>query len=170
MPTLPDWGTIQQVHAAWVQAIGSIGAILVAVIVPTALWALDRHRAHLAEKRRLQAIATITRLAQSALRFLRIEAARTGLPGSNVVAVEAFHEVRIAADAINSIRIDELGSPTLVTNVTTIKRCIGRASGIIPEMLPPTGTVLASPLNFAALVEEVDAAQWAIDKEVGSLR
>ncbi|WP_175034625.1 hypothetical protein [Burkholderia lata] len=167
MPT-PDWGVIQQVHAAWVQAVGSIGAILVAVIVPTAFWASDRRRARQAEEKRLKAIGAVTQLAFVALQRLHSEMTPTNLPGTNAVSVESLHDVQIAADAVDSIRIEALGSATLVANVTTVKRCIGRVRGLIPEVLPPWGTVLIVPIDFGALVRDLDAAQSAIEKEVSS--
>ncbi|CAB3810800.1 hypothetical protein LMG27177_07477 [Paraburkholderia fynbosensis] len=124
------------------------GSLLVAIIVPTAVWFLDRRRAGLSEKMRLQAIAAITRLALEALRRLHTEMDEAD---SNIVSVESFHEVQIATDAADSIRVDAPGSPPLVTNVAIVKRWIRRMSGLIPEFLPPTGTLSIVPINFAEL-------------------
>ncbi|MDR3571104.1 MAG: hypothetical protein P4L81_02805 [Candidatus Pacebacteria bacterium] len=162
-----DWGTVQQVHAAWIQAIGSIGAILVAIVVPTALWLSDRRRSRRAEINRLRAVGAITQLALDALRRLDNEATSTSLPGATGVSVEAFHDIQNAADAIDSIRIDALGSPTLVANVTAIRRCVRRMRGLIPDFLPPEGPVLTYPFDYGALVREAEVAQAAIAKEVG---
>lgn len=161
-----DWGTVQQVHAAWTQAIGSIGAILVAIIVPTTLWLSDRKRARAAEANRLKAIGAITHLALDSLKHLHEEAEPRAVPGNMGVAVETFHSVVNAADAVDAIRIEALGSPTLVANVAAIRRCIRRARTLVPEFLPLTGKTFTIQFDFEALVREAEAAQAAIAKEV----
>ncbi|NIF78880.1 hypothetical protein F3J20_16050 [Paraburkholderia sp. Cy-641] len=169
MTTSVEWSTLQQVHAAWVQAIGSIGAILVAILVPAALWFLDRRRARNAEAARLKAVAAITRLAIDALASLSREVRPNGLPGVTGVTgvnVELLHSVTNAADAVDSIEIEKLGSATLVLKVATVRRCIRRARGLVPEMLPPTGEVLIVPYDFAALLHGATIAQLSIEEEV----
>lgn len=167
MATSVEWSTLQQVHAAWVQAIGSIGAILVAVLVPTALWFLDRRRTRKTEAARLKAVAAITGLAIEALTSLSRKIRPNGLPGSAGIDVELLHSVTNAADAVDSIEIDKLGNATLVVKVATVRRCIRRARGFIPELLPPTGPVLTVPYDFAELLHEATIAQIGIQEAVG---
>jgi hypothetical protein len=92
MSSSADWGAVQQVHPAWVQAIGSIGAILVAIVVPTVLWLSDRKRARTAQANRLKAVGAITHLALDALRRLHHEAEPRALPGNMGVDVETLHD------------------------------------------------------------------------------
>jgi hypothetical protein len=93
---VPGWIESHPGTAAWVQAVGTILALVIAIVVP--VFRVARTADHLRRRRFLSSVASIGGEAQECFADAAMRCARNDLEGRAFVrSVEAFHRFQIAS-------------------------------------------------------------------------
>ena len=105
--------------AAWVQAVGAILALAVAIFVPA--W-MARSSDRLSRRRFLSSVASICGEAQECFANAAMQCGDQASGEFFVRSVDAFHRFRIASAAINAIPVHQLPSYGLARSVLELQR------------------------------------------------
>lgn len=118
-PTLLTWIECHPGTAAWVQAIGAIVALAVAIFVP--VW-MAKRADHLSRERFLESVRSISDEVSRC--FVNAATKCNAGPESGllfVASVEAFHRFRIVSSAINAIPLHQLPSYGVTRSVLELQ-------------------------------------------------
>ncbi len=117
---LLSWIECHPGTAGWVQAVGSIVALGIAIFVP--YW-MTKSADRLACRRLLESVAAIGAEAQECFANAAMHCGNDGEDAvSYIISVEAFHKFRVASAAMNAIPVCQLPTYELTRCVLELQR------------------------------------------------
>jgi hypothetical protein len=118
--TLLSWIECHPGTAGWVQAIGAIVALAIAIFVP--LW-MARSTDRTKQRRFLESVASIGGEAQECFANAAMHCGAGSSEGETfVLSVDAYHRFRIVSAAINAIPVHQIPNYELTRSVLELQR------------------------------------------------
>ncbi|WP_186251727.1 hypothetical protein [Burkholderia gladioli] len=147
--------------AAWVQAVGSIGAIVAAIWIQARQRAFDRaneRRRELSElKRKFEAWDGIATAAIEVIRGLP----PSGTPMDDAAIILTGRDLRVkyrtAVDALHSIQIDTVSPYPLMATILDLRRDLAHLDPLILPAFPRRDAVVGNWLRMDGEIEEMRA-------------